>query len=115
MKQGSEAAFQQQIINLATLYDWASYHAPDNRPSGRTGRVQRVTPGWPDLILVRDGELIAAELKTEKGRIRPEQAKWLSLLQEVEGIEVYIWRPSDFDAIHARLARGRYQLSRGAA
>jgi hypothetical protein len=105
MKQGSEAAFQQQILNLATLYNWSSYHTHDSR---------RSQPGFPDLVLVRDGDLIFAELKTAKGKVRPEQAQWLALLENVEGVEVYLWRTDDWDAIQARLSRGRHRLERAA-
>jgi hypothetical protein len=114
MKPGSEAAFQQQVLNLATLYDWATYHPPDNRPSGRTGRVQRVVAGFPDLTLVRDEALLFAELKKENGRVSPAQTRWLTLLAKVPGVETYIWRPSDWDEIQARLSRGRHRLERAA-
>lgn len=99
----SEAEFQSAIIRLARLNGWRVYHPPDNRPA-RNGRVQSVEPGFPDLTLVRDGELIFAELKTSTGRVRPEQHEWLTALALVPGVETYIWRPGDFDAIHARLA-----------
>lgn len=120
MKAGSEAAFQQQVLNLAGFYDWRCYHTHDSR---------RSQPGFPDLVLVRGPELIFAELKTEKGRVRPEQAEWIAALSEVGAavdavaqaaaldgyqpgdqtprVDVYLWRPSDFDDLHARLARGR--------
>lgn len=114
----SEAAFQRQVLNLAEFYGWRSYHTHDSR---------RSQPGFPDLVLVRDTELIFAELKTEKGRVRPEQRDWLISLQVVSSavevavapdghldgapcVDVYLWRPSDFDQINARLARGRAQL-----
>lgn len=116
----SEAAFQRQVLNLAEFYGWRSYHTHDSR---------RSQPGFPDLVLVRGVELIFAELKTEKGRVRPEQAEWIQALTEVAVcvrqsigpvpevphptvpcIDVYLWRPSDFDQINARLARGRTQL-----
>lgn len=116
MKAGSEAAFQQQVTNLAAYTGWRWYHAPENRPirtaNGRV-RKQNVVRGFPDLTLVRDTELIFAELKAEKGRVRPEQTDWLNDLQAVPGVETYIWRPSDFDEIHARLNQPR--LARSAA
>jgi hypothetical protein len=128
-RQGSEAQFQQQVEQLAKHYGWRAYHAPDNRP-GRNGKVQRVTAGFLDLVLVRPPELIFAELKTDKGRLRPEQADWIKELQAIStavadavhraeigghgpiaagepAVDVYIWRPADFDDMHARLARGR--------
>lgn len=117
LKAGSEAAFQQQVENLAHLYGWATFHPADNRPvTTARGRVikQRVTPGFPDLVMVRDGNLIFAELKTQTGRVSSEQHEWLRRLHEVaacsSSIDVYLWRPSDFDAINERLARGRHRL-----
>lgn len=102
----SEARFQSQVTQLAKYYGWAVYHAPDNKP-GPHGRRQTVARGWPDLFMVRDGQAIAAELKTDKGRVRPEQVEWLAALDLVPGVETFLWRPADFDEVHARLARGR--------
>jgi hypothetical protein len=102
-----EKHFQRQVEQLAAFYGWKTFHAPDNRP-GRNGRVQSITPGWPDLFMVRDEEAIAAELKAEKGRVQPHQVEWLQAL-EACGIETFVWRPSDFDELHGRLARGRHR------
>jgi hypothetical protein len=112
MKAGSEAAFQAQVEQLAAFYGWnLRYHPPDNIPRHtRTGRVvvQDVTAGFPDLWLIREPELVVAELKTEKGRLSPAQERWIAALTAC-GLEVYIWRPSDFDDIHARLSRDRHR------
>jgi hypothetical protein len=130
---GSEAQFQQRVEQLAAYYGWRHFHAPDNRPGGKAGRLQRVAPGFPDLVLIRPPELIFAELKTDTGRVRSEQAAWIADLEAVAVamrafiqhgqdaprlerfsdahgipcIDVYVWRPRDFDAILDRLARGR--------
>lgn len=122
MKAGSEAAFQQQVLNLAELYGWRAYHTHNSR---------RSQPGFPDLVLIRGAELIFAELKTDKGRLRPEQEAWIAELAVVmravtdaraaacvsvhavelePHVDVYLWRPADFDELHQRLARGRHQL-----
>lgn len=118
----TEAELQNLIISLADLTGWRHFHAPDNRPSGNTGRVQRVTPGWPDLTLVRGTRLIFAELKTEKGRVSPEQEVWLAELAAIgqavaflaeqaildgphPSIETYVWRPSDWPAVQQLLAQ----------
>lgn len=119
----SEAHFQRQVEQLATFYGWRHYHTHDSR---------RSAPGFPDLVLVRGVELIFAELKTDKGRVRPEQAEWHDALREIceavdfatsiaEGVdvvhdqllprvEVHLWRPADFSSLHARLARGRHRV-----
>lgn len=112
----SERAFMNQVISLARLYDWKYWHAPDNRPiqTRRGVRMQHVVPGWPDLTLVRDSTLIFAELKAEKGRVTPAQVEWLAALENVPGVETYIWRPGDWDEINARLSQGRHRLERAA-
>lgn len=127
---GGEAAFQAQVEQLARYYGWRVFHAPDNIPRRTaSGRIvkQDVEPGFPDLVLVRGPELIFAELKTEKGRVSPEQQEWIAALTvigeevyrhtrhlddsawDLPCVDVYLWRPSDFDELHARLARGRHR------
>lgn len=93
-----EHAFQQQVEGLARVYGWRRYHTHDSR---------RSNAGFPDLVLVRGPELLFVELKTARGRVRREQLEWLEALRAVPGIEVYLWRPEDWDALHARLARER--------
>ena len=99
----NEAEFQKAIIELAHLYGWAVAHFR----SAMTQRGNWVTPlqgdakGFPDLVLVRDG-VIFAELKSEKGKLTPEQQEWIDLLKAA-GQEVYVWRPSDRDDIEVIL------------
>jgi len=62
-----------------------------------------IQAGFPDLTLVRDGHIIFAELKSQKGRIKKEQQAWLDRLQENGHVEVYLWRPSDLTFINERL------------
>ncbi|MEW6583441.1 MAG: VRR-NUC domain-containing protein, partial [Actinomycetota bacterium] len=54
----SEAAFQDQVVDLARLRGWLVYHTFDSRHSAA---------GFPDLILARGDRLVAAELKTQRG------------------------------------------------
>jgi hypothetical protein len=63
---------------------------------------RRSTPGWPDLVLVRPPEIVIVELKTARGRLRPEQGDWLDALAGC-GIETAVVRPADADALVARL------------
>lgn len=86
----SEDAFQRQVLGLARYYGWRPYHTHDSR---------RSHPGFPDLVLVKPPRLVFAELKAERGRLRPEQAEWLEDLRAVAAVEVYLWRPSDLQAI----------------
>lgn len=81
----SEAYFQAFVIALARRLGWASYHTFDSRHS---------QGGFPDLVLVRCQRLLFVELKSEKGKISPEQQTWIDMLAFVPGVEAYFWRPS---------------------
>ena len=91
----SESDFQNTVIELAKLHRWLVYHTFDSR---------RSDPGFPDLTMVRDGRLIFAELKTEKGRLTGDQAHWLHELGKViepyqRHVARYVWRPADWREI----------------
>lgn len=99
----TEAAFQQVVIDYGTLLGWKIAHFRAART--KTGWVTPVAAdgkGWPDLILVRGNRIIAAELKSAKGRATAEQTAWLDALKAA-GIETHLWRPSDLDAIKETL------------
>jgi hypothetical protein len=89
----TEKEWQETVVQLATYCRWHHFHPYDSR---------RSTPGWPDLVLVRAPEFIVVELKTETGKLRPEQVDWLTWLAQC-GVETHVWRPSDFDEVVARL------------
>lgn len=101
----TEKQWQNRVLGLAAFYGWMAYHPPDNRPNANGGK-QRVTAGYPDLTLTRDGALIYAELKTDKGRVTTEQQAWLDALAAVPGVEAHVWRPAMEDQVHTRLAEG---------
>ena len=98
----TEAQLQDQVLLLAKWTGWASYHPYDSR---------RSTPGYPDLTLVRGKRLVFAEMKSEKGRISLDQRRWLGWLDDA-GVEVYLWRPSDWKDIETALtSRSRPNLA----
>ena len=90
----SEKHFLRYVIDLCDAGRWLYFHDHDSR---------RNPAGLPDLIMVRDGRIIFAELKTQKSKLRTEQERWLAELQKAEGVETYVWRPSDMPAIEKTL------------
>ena len=92
-----EADFQADVLELAGLTGWLSYHAYDSR---------RNAAGWPDLALVKPPRLLLVELKTTRGRLRPEQRVWLTALSACPGVEVAVWRPRDWPMIERALIHG---------
>lgn len=79
-----EKEFQREVVNHARLHGWRKiYH---------TYFSDRSEAGFPDLVLVRPGRIVFAELKTMKGKVSPTQDEWLTALMD-GGAEVYTWRP----------------------
>lgn len=86
----TEKQFTAQVKDLATLFGWLRYH---------TWVSIHSPAGFPDEVLVRRDRLVFAELKAEKGKVSERQQVWLDALGEVPGVEVHVWRPSDWDRI----------------
>jgi VRR-NUC domain len=118
--QQSERAFQAAVKDFAVINGWRTAHFHDSRREVvRQDGSRRVigdtaARGFPDLVLVRGVRLIFAELKAEKGRVKPEQQEWLDALalvqravegniSEYDSIEVHVWRPSMWESIERTL------------
>ena len=69
----SEKAFESQVKHLAKLFGWRYYH---------TWRSIHSPAGFPDTVMVRPPRLIFAELKSEKGKLTPEQEAWIEDLKK---------------------------------
>ena len=91
----TEAEFLQQIIKAAHATGWLVFHDYHSKWNGR---------GYLDLTLChpKGYGFFIAELKTEEGELSPEQKEWLAALK-ANDVEVYVWKPSDADAIINRL------------
>lgn len=93
-----ERDFQAQVLKLARLTGWLCYHTHDSR---------RSAAGFPDLVLVRPPQIVFAELKSESGKLRPEQEAWLKALAGSESVEAALWRPRHWPEIEQTLHKGR--------
>jgi hypothetical protein len=96
----SEREFQRRVVEAARQLGWRVHHTrPAQHRGGRWLTPLQGDAGLPDLILLRPPRCIVAELKSERGRVSAEQQAWLDGFRQVLGIEVYVWRPSDWQAI----------------
>ena len=92
----TEADLREQIRDLCKLFGWrflftwTSIHSPK---------------GMLDLFLINAEQkrVIFAELKSEKGKMTPEQQQVFDELKAC-GQEVYVWKPHDIENI-ARLLK----------
>ena len=102
-----ERDWQQLVEDTARCCGWLVHHS-----QAGTG------PGFPDLVMAKDMQILYAELKTEVGHLSPEQEQWRDALQTA-GAEYHLWRPADWDAVqqilgvvaHMRTGAFGYNLS----
>lgn len=88
-KKITEKEFQQQILELAKLCGWLTYHTYDSR---------RCTPGFPDLVMIKGKRLVVAELKVGNNKLTSEQERWITAFL-ISGVESYIWKPEHWEEI----------------
>ena len=86
----SEKHFLSRVTRLAELYGWVVWHTLDS-----TG----TRAGEPDLRMVRPPRVVFAELKSEHGRLRPDQSQAIAMLERCPGVSTYVWKPRDWQQI----------------
>lgn len=92
----------EHVRQAALLGHWLYYHTHDSRKSPE---------GFPDVLALRDDQLIVAELKSEGKNPTPAQQQWLDAFRMFEAllpdhVSVYVWRPSNLADID-RLLLGK--------
>lgn len=106
----SERAFQASVVRYARLMGWRIAHfRPGRMQSGNWVTPMQGDVGFPDLVLVRGGRLVFAELKRASKKPTAAQREWLEDLNACDGVEVYVWTPDHWDAIEVVLGKTRTQ------
>ena len=104
MNDASERVFQDKVIQIAKMNGWLVFHPVHAQV--RPGTWRSYGKGFPDLVLAhKQRGVIFAELKTASGKLTHHQLEWLNAIGP--HAERYVWRPTDLDAIAARLAGPR--------
>jgi len=92
----SEATLQAGVIELAHVYGFMVHHdLPSQRSNGSWSTLVSGDTGFPDLILAKEGRVLAIELKSEKGAQSLAQKDWQRELGD--GVEYYLWKPTDWN------------------
>lgn len=81
----SEEQVARAVRDACAAFGVLRFHVPDSR---------WMAAGWPDEALIGPRGVIFRELKTAKGRVRPEQATVLDRMGAA-GLDVGLWRPGD--------------------
>jgi hypothetical protein len=103
----TEAEFTAQVIAFARLHRWRVAHfRPALTRRGWRTAVQGDGAGFPDLVCVRGGRVVVAELKVGRGKTTEAQDDWLAAFGRTDA-RAYLWRgPDDWPVIESVLAGG---------
>ena len=83
------------VLDLAMTANWRVCHfRPARTNKGWRTLVQGHT-GWPDLMLCGHRRFLVAELKSDKGSLSDDQARW-RLVLDLAGVEYHVWKPRDW-------------------
>ena len=96
----TEKDFTASVIELAQVLGWKVAHfRPAMTSKGWRTPVQGDGKGFPDLVMAKgDHRLIFAELKSEGGRMSPEQDAWHDALRYT-GAAMCVFYPRHWDVI----------------
>lgn len=101
----TEAQFLQAVLDLARTTGWMAHHCrPALNRSGKWSTPIQGNAGFPDLVLAHPKRgVIFAELKSDKGRVTPDQRGWLNTLNlAVLGtihVTATVWYPENLQHI----------------
>jgi len=104
------------MVAVGEALDWLGWRWIHHRP-GRTGSgwvtatQGNAAAGFPDVLAIRPPRVLFLELKTDKGRVSPQQEDWLAGLKD-SGEEAHLIRlPREWDRLMELIARDPEQLT----
>ncbi len=94
----NEEEFKGRITGMCDWYrlQWCHFRPARTEKGWRTPLEGR--KGFPDLVISGPGGCIFRELKSEKGKVAPEQQTWIDMLTNA-GEDAKVWRPSDWPEV----------------
>jgi hypothetical protein len=105
----TEQELLNNVIDLAHLFRWLAMHPRPARTSHGWRTAIQGDAGYFDLTLVNAGQgrILAAELKSARGKLASDQVEWRDAWLTAGG-EYYEWRPTDWaSGAIERVLRGR--------
>ncbi len=86
----TEADFASWVEGMFEQFGFEFSHTYEQRVYAR-----RSTIGFYDYVAIKVPRFLLVELKSETGKVSPEQRYWLDMGSQIEVVETYIWRTSD--------------------
>ena len=94
----TEKALLATVVELAEALKLPLFHVLDTRNHAKV-----IGPGWPDVVIAIPPYLYVFELKSQRGRISPDQQRWLDILAKCRTVVSGVLRPSDLDELQRTL------------
>lgn len=91
----TEADLQRAVIDLCKVLGLLVHHVRPARTKDGWRTPIEGHKGHPDLSVVGPNGALIRELKSDVGRLTPEQRKWISAYQQA-GVDADVWRPQNF-------------------
>lgn len=103
-KAGENTELLPLVLATAEANGWLTCHVYPAK-AGRNGAWMTPTSarGFPDVWILRRGQLVVFELKARKGRPEDGQAEWIETLDTVPGVTARFAGPDDWPALQAIL------------
>ena len=103
----AERQFQNTIVDTLGLFGYEGVHVFPLMDRYGTWRTPTTSPGWPDLVFLRDPRILAIEVKKDGVTVPPHQRAWLTLFGSIPCARAWVARPSDppFDDLVAWIKR----------
>ena len=96
----TENQLQDNILDAAHKYKWRVHaERPAVNQSGKWATPIQGDPGFPDLVLARNGIEWKFELKSEKGKLTVEQREWYHALPNCLIIRPRNWLSGEVEAL----------------
>lgn len=108
----SEKELQKRITDLARKFGWVTQHTYRARLDDGSWRTTTTAVGFPDLLMVHPawGRILVLELKGPKGKVEPDQTKWIAAFQQVARnapgvVHSFMVYPADFPKVSRLITR----------
>ena len=97
----TEDQLKTAVIDLAELNGWLVYSIRRSDKAKVQGRM-RTGKGFPDLVMVhpKRKRMMVVELKSQAGKLTPQQEVWLGAIAGVEIGDVAVWQPGHWASGH---------------
>ena len=86
------------VVSRCHDYGVPVYHILDAQHHAKV-----IGPGFPDLVIALPPDLYLIELKSEHGRMSPEQKAWQDTLSRCHNVRIGVIRPRDIDQLYELL------------